>query len=152
MHSDGPGGAAHHGQDNSTLHQHTHVLQFTIPLSFFMGMAFTVFDAGFALKRQGSFVNGFTPLRAGVAGLTFSFKFSIPASLNDPDFFICSAANVITPSTAPLTSFGFSPVDSATALYARDAVIAEPAFIAAFIPFITSRFLAGMICLERRLR
>merc|ERR1711943_26504 len=120
-----------------TLRQNTHVSQLTIVLSFFIGMALTVFDAGFALNTQGSFVNGFTPLRAGVAGLTLSFKLSIPASLNDPDFFICSAAKPNTPSTAPFTSFGFKPADSATALYAPDAVIAEPAFIAAFIPFIT---------------
>merc|ERR1719230_435428 len=107
--------------------------------SFFMGMAFTVFDAGFALKTQGSFVNGFTPLRAGVAGFFFSFKLSMPASLKDPVFFICSAAKFNTASTAPFTSFGFRPADSATALYAPDAVIAEPAFIAAFIPFMISR-------------
>merc|ERR1711981_1132636 len=99
------------------------VLQLTISLSFFMGMAFTVFDAGFALKTQGSFVNVFTPLRAFVAGLTFSFRLSMPASLNDPDFFICWAANASMPSTAPLTSFGFRPADTATALYAPDTLI-----------------------------
>merc|ERR1719263_1850034 len=92
------------------------VLQFTSSFNFFIGMALTVFDAGFALKTQGSFVKGFTPLRAFVAGRTFSFKLSIPASLNDPAFFICSAARVNMPSTAPLTSFGFRPADSATAV------------------------------------
>merc|ERR1711988_1294777 len=30
-----------------------------------MAMTFTVFDAGFALNTQGSFVKGFTPLRGG---------------------------------------------------------------------------------------
>merc|ERR1719321_690968 len=107
--------------------------------SFFMGSALTVFDAGFALKTQGSFVNGFTPFLAFVAGLTFSFKLGIPASLNDPDFLICSAAKVNMPSTAPLTSFGFKPADSATALYAPDALIAALAFIAPFMPFILEK-------------
>merc|ERR1711903_78644 len=78
------------------LQEKSHILQLTISFNFFIGMAFTVFDAGFALKTQGSFVKGFTPLRAFVAGLTFSFKLSIPASLKDPDFFICSAANACT--------------------------------------------------------
>merc|ERR1719152_908668 len=62
--------------------------QFTSSLSFFIGSAFTVLDAGFALKTHGSFVNGFTPFRAGVAGFDFSFKFSIPAILNEPVFFM----------------------------------------------------------------
>merc|ERR1712151_564982 len=62
--------------------------QFTSSLSFFIGSAFTVLEAGLALKTQGSFVNGFTPLRAGVAGFDFSFRLSMPAILNEPVFFI----------------------------------------------------------------
>merc|ERR1719333_2012214 len=118
----GPPTTAKH---NWKILQEKCILQLTISFNFFIGMAFTVFDAGFALKTQGSFVKGFTPLRAFVAGLTFSFSMSIPAKLNFPDFFICSAAKVTMPSTAPLTSFGFRPTDSATALYAPDTLIAH---------------------------
>merc|ERR1719284_1296169 len=78
--------------------------QFTASLNFFMEMTFTVFDAGFALKTQGSFVKGFTPLRAAVAGFFFNFNLSIPASLKDPLFFISSAATPKMPSTTLFTS------------------------------------------------
>merc|ERR1719379_1934724 len=89
--------------------------QFTASLIFFMAMTFTVFDAGFALKTQGSLVKGFTPLRAEVAGFFFNFKLSIPASLKDPFFFNSSAATPRMPSTALFTSLRFNPVVSATA-------------------------------------
>jgi len=59
----------------------------SISLSFFIAKQRTVFEAGFALKTQGSLVKGFTPLRAFVAGLFFSFMLSIPASLKEPFFF-----------------------------------------------------------------
>merc|ERR1719350_2672970 len=88
--------------------------QFTSPLNFFMGNTFTVFDAGFALNTHGSFVNGFTPFRAGVAGFFFSFRFNMPQILNEPFFFNWSAATATRPSTAAFTSFGFSPTVSAT--------------------------------------
>merc|ERR1711863_67001 len=61
--------------------------QFTISLNFFMANTLTVFDAGLALNTHGSFVKGFTPLRAGVAGFFFNFTFNIPPSLKEPCFF-----------------------------------------------------------------
>merc|ERR1719436_1363508 len=95
--------------------------QLTISLNFFMGNALTVLDAGLALNTQGSFVNGFTPFRAGVAGFCLS----------------CVAATPNIASTVPFTSFAFKPVDSATDLYAAVAVIGFAPFatLAAFIAF-----------------
>merc|ERR1719183_2935440 len=90
--------------------------------------------------------------RALVAGLFFSFMFSIPPSLKDPDFFTCSTATPIEASTALFTSFVFNPVVSATDWNTPVFVIAPPAlrafmafFIAfmAFIAFIA--FIAGMM-------
>merc|ERR1719475_32547 len=95
------------------------------------------------------------PLRAFVAGLFFSFMFSMPASLKEPDFFTCSAATPMNASTTPFTSFVFKPVVSATDWYTPVCVIAPPAFIAfmafmaffmafmAFIAFIA--FIAAML-------
>merc|ERR1719420_1426642 len=71
------------------------------------------------------------PLRAFVAGLFFSFMFSMPAILKEPDFFTCSAATLISASTTPFTSFAFKPVVSATDWYTPLCVIAPAAFIAA---------------------
>ena len=68
-----------------------------ISLSFFMGKAFTVFEAGLALKTQGSLVKGLTPLRAGVAGFFFYFKFNAPARLKGPLFFSSSPATATKP-------------------------------------------------------
>merc|ERR1711869_165765 len=76
------------------------------------------------------------PLRAFVAGLFFSFMFSIPASLKDPDFFTCSRATPMNVSTTPFTSFVFNPVVSATDWNTPVCVILPPAFIA---------FIAGML-------
>ena len=67
--------------------------QLTISLNFFIGSARTVFDAGFALKTQGSFVKGFTPFLAGDAGFFFSFKFNAPPSLKEPADFNWLAAS-----------------------------------------------------------
>merc|ERR1719506_227074 len=75
------------------------------------------------------------PLRAFVAGLFFSFMFSMPASLKEPDFFTCSAATPMNASTTPFTSFVFKPVVSATDWYTPVCVITPPAFIAFFIAF-----------------
>merc|ERR1712182_126872 len=86
----------------------------SIVLSFFIGRQRTVFEAGFALKTHGSLVKGFTPLRAFVAGLFFSFMFSMPATLKEPDFLTCSTATPMNASTTPFTSFVFNPVVSAT--------------------------------------
>merc|ERR1711976_1117092 len=99
-------------------------------------MALTVFDAGLALKTHGSFVNGFTPFLAGVAGFFLSFMLSAPASLKEPFFFNSLAATATMPSTTPFTSFAFRPVVSATALYAAVAVIPVAAPFIAFIAFI----------------
>merc|ERR1711879_1097616 len=88
--------------------------QLMASLSFFIARTFTVFEAGFALKTQGSLVNGFTPLRAGVAGFFFNFMLSIPASLKEPVFFNSSEATPMIASTVPFTSFVFNPVVSAT--------------------------------------
>merc|ERR1711879_531941 len=90
--------------------------QFTRSFIFFRGRALTVLDAGFALKTHGSFVKGFTPFRAGLAGFCLSFKFSAPANLKEPTFFSCTAATPTRASMTPLTSFVFKPVDSATDL------------------------------------
>merc|ERR1719379_2604397 len=105
-----------------------------------MGYAFTVLDAGLALKTKGSFVNGFTPFRAGVAFFVFSFRFNMPAILNEPVFFSSSPAIAIRPSIAPFTSDVFKPDDSATDLYAAVAVMAVanfPAFMA-FMAFMAT--------------
>merc|ERR1711879_1057261 len=98
-----------------------------------------VLDAGFALKTHGSFVKGLTPLRAGLAGRTFNFKFNKPAILKEPDFFNWSAPKDMKPSTASFTFFGFKSRDSATLLYTLDADIAVP-----FIAFIA--FMAPPVC------
>merc|ERR1719214_256138 len=79
------------------------------------------------------------PLRAAVAGLFFSFMFSMPASLKEPDFFTCSMATPMNESTTPFTSFVFKPVVSATDWNTPVCVIAPPAFMA-FMAFI-----AGML-------
>merc|ERR1719183_867498 len=76
------------------------------------------------------------PLRAFVAGLFFSFMFSMPASLKEPDFFTCSAATFIMASTTPFTSFVFNPVVSATDWYTPVAVIVEPFMALPFMAFI----------------
>merc|ERR1711934_637226 len=95
------------------------------------------------------------PLRAFVAGLFFSFMFSMPPSLKEPDFFTCSTATPMNASTTPFTSFVFNPVVSATDWNTPVCVIDPPVFIAfmafiaffiafmAFIVFIA--FIAGMM-------
>merc|ERR1719409_1831817 len=95
------------------------------------------------------------PFFAAVAGLFFSFMFSMPASLKEPDFFTCSMATPMNESTTPFTSFVFKPVVSATDWNTPVAVIAPPAFIAfmAFIAFFIAfmdfmafiAFIAGMV-------
>merc|ERR1712185_204440 len=90
------------------------------------------------------------PLRAFVAGLFFSFKLSMPGSLKEPDFFTCSVATPISVSTTLFTSFVFKPVVSATDWYTPVAVIAPPAFIAAFIAFMAFiAFIAFMAAMLR---
>merc|ERR1719310_1186407 len=75
------------------------------------------------------------PFFAAVAGLFFSFMFSIPPSLKAPDFFTCSTATLMNASTALFTSFVFKPVVSATDWNTPVCVIAPPAFIAALRAF-----------------
>merc|ERR1739847_186059 len=50
------------------------------------------------------------PFFAFVAGLFFSFMFSMPASLKEPDFFTCSTATPMSASMTPFTSFVFIPM------------------------------------------
>merc|ERR1719258_1457 len=89
------------------------------------------------------------PLRAAVAGLFFSFMFSMPASLKEPDFFTCATATPMSVSTTPFTSFVFNPVVSATDWNTPVCVITPRAFMAffmafmAFIAFIA--FMAGIL-------
>merc|ERR1719311_1791751 len=98
------------------------------------------------------------PLRALVAGLFFSFMFSIPPSLKDPDFFTCSTATPMKASTTLFTSFVFNPVVSATDWNTPVCVIAPPAFIAfiafmafiAYIAFIAAILRDGVACRRRR--
>merc|ERR1711865_931478 len=117
----------------------------SIVLSFFIARTRTVLDAGFALKTHGSLVKGFTPLRAFVAGLFFSFMFIMPANLKEPFFFSSPTATPMSASTTALTSLAFREVFSATAERAPDCDIAPAfiAFIAAFIAFI------GAMMMER---
>merc|ERR1719311_828088 len=107
-------------------------------LSFFMGKAFTVLEAGLASKTQGSLVKGLMPLRAGRAGFFLSFKRRAPASLKEPFFLSCSAAISTSPSMQAFTSLLFKPVVPATELYAPLAVIVEPAVFIAFIAFMAT--------------
>merc|ERR1719181_1120942 len=65
--------------------------QFTASFNLRNANALTLFDAGLALNTQGSFVKGLTPLRAGVAGLLFSFSLIIWPNLKAPDFFSSAA-------------------------------------------------------------
>merc|ERR1719484_961 len=133
-----------------------HYLQ-SISFSFFSARQRTVFEAGFALKTHGSLVKGFTPLRAFVAGLFFSFMLSIPASLKLPLAFTWATATPMYASMAPFTSFVFNPVVSATdwnapvcvmapAFFARIAFIAFFIAFMAFIAFIA--FIAGILATE----
>merc|ERR1719379_874063 len=75
------------------------------------------------------------PFFAAVAGLFFSFMFSMPANLKEPAFFTCSTATPMNASTTPFTSFVFKPVLSATDWKTPVCVIAPPAFIAALRAF-----------------
>merc|ERR1719488_433009 len=101
--------------------------QLIISLSFFIGSALTVFDAGLALKTHGSFVKGLMPFLAGRAGFFLSLRFKAPASLKEPFFLSCSAAISMMPS---MTALLFKPVVSATELYAAPEVMEPEAFIA----------------------
>merc|ERR1712019_46151 len=83
--------------------------QLTISFNFFMAKARTVLEAGFALNTQGSLVNGLTPLRAGVAFFTFSFRFKQPPNLKDWCFFNSDAPISISPSTTVFTCLLFKP-------------------------------------------
>merc|ERR1712113_779193 len=114
----------------NTIFEITQLIKF---LNFLRGRTFTVFEAGFALNTHGSFVKGFTPLRAGFARVFFNFKFKAPQNLKEPFFFIWSAAIPTRASKAPFTSFGLHPAFSATARYAADAVMTfgPPPFTAA---------------------
>merc|ERR1719191_832748 len=96
--------------------------QLIISLSFFIGKPLTVFDAGFALNTHGSFVKGFTPLRAGLAGLTFSLSLMFWPILKVPVFFNSEAHTSMYASTAAFTSLRLMPQVSATDSYTAEAV------------------------------
>merc|ERR1712183_1093544 len=102
----------------------------SISLNFFIGRHRTVLDAGFALKTHGSLVNGFTPLRAAVAGFFFSFMFKQPPSLKPPFFLSSDAARSRRPVTTVLTCLGLSSVLVARAFTTPLWVSAPPAFMA----------------------
>merc|ERR1719240_1664858 len=123
--------------------------QLIIALSFFIGRALTVFEAGFALKTHGSLVKGLTPLRAARAGFFLSLRFKAPASLKEPFFLSCSAATSMMPSMTAFTSLLFNPVVSATELYAALEVMVEPAAFIAFMAFIA--FIATMVAGVRKM-
>merc|ERR1719271_1013783 len=86
------------------------------------------------------------PLRAFVAGLFFSFMFSMPATLKEPDFCTCDTATSMNASTTPFASLVFSPVFSATDWNTAVCVIA-PAFMAlmAFIAFFAGMMGSAMV-------
>merc|ERR1719265_1445945 len=117
-------------------------LQLMGSFNFFIGNTLTVFDAGLALKTQGSFVKGLTPFLAGFAGFFFSFILSIPPSLKEPFFFNSDAATAMMASMALFTSLLFNPACSATEAYAPDAVMAPLFDFMAFMAFIA--FIAFM--------
>src|SRR6267154_2337371 len=66
--------------------QPTHPLQ-TASLATFRGDALTDLLAGLAANSIGSFVKGFTPLRASVAGLFTTDILAKPGMTNSPDSF-----------------------------------------------------------------
>merc|ERR1719265_2735326 len=88
--------------------------QFKASFSFFMARAFTVFEAGLALKTHGSLVKGLMPFFAAVAGFFFNFKFKNPASLKFPFFLILAVATPKRASITPFTTLFLSPLVSAT--------------------------------------
>merc|ERR1712151_542292 len=109
-------------------------VQFKASFNFFMASALTVFEAGLALKTQGSLVNGLMPFFAGVAGFFFNFKFNMPASLKLPFFLISAQATANRASMTPFTCLFFKPLVSATDAITCDCV-STPDFMAGFIAF-----------------
>merc|ERR1719359_2104424 len=105
--------------------------QFKASFNFFMASALTVFEAGLALKTQGSLVNGLMPFFAGVAGFFFNFKLSMPANLKFPFFLISAQATPKRASMTPFTCLFFKPLVSATDAMTPDCV-STPDFMAAF--------------------
>merc|ERR1719446_1508548 len=99
---------------SSNLHAQHLKTQFKASFNFFMARALTVFEAGLALKTQGSLVNGLMPFFAGVAGFFFNFRFNMPPSLKLPFFLISAQATPKRASTTLLTCLFFKPLVSAT--------------------------------------
>merc|ERR1719150_79458 len=133
-----PGRSAHHGPRHTS--NYTRCAQLSDSLNFFSGSTLTVCDFGFALKTHGSLVKGFTPLRAGTAGLILSFMLSTPANLKEPVFFSSFAAMPTTAPNTAFTSLGLRPAVSAAAAATAPCVIAA-VFIAA--PFIGAARIAA---------
>merc|ERR1719454_1723295 len=117
-------------------------IQFKASFNFFMARALTVFEAGLALKTQGSLVNGLMPFFAGVAAFFFSFKFNMPASLKLPFFLISAQATPKRASTTPFTCLFFNPLVSATDAMTCDCVSAPDFMALAFIAFMAGAIVA----------
>merc|ERR1711879_527808 len=115
-----PDESAHHSLSTASAKGHflysCKASQFSESLSFFMAKHLTVFEAGLALKTQGSLVKGLIPLRAFVACFTFNFIFNIPASLKEPVFLTSVDATPMYAATMAFTSFVFKLFSSATDL------------------------------------
>src|SRR4051794_16228326 len=79
-------GITHSSVKTTNTPQPTHPLQ-TASLATFRGDALTDLLAGLAANSIGSFVKGFTPLRASVAGLLTTDIFAKPGMTNSPDSF-----------------------------------------------------------------
>merc|ERR1719276_495517 len=141
--------AAHQSFHQCARHQKQLNIQFKATFSFFMARAFTVFDAGLALKTQGSLVKGLMPFLAGEAGFFFNFKFKKPANLKFPFFLISAQATAKRASMTPFTCLFFNSFVSATEAITWVWVSTPEvdfAFMAAFMAFIA---LAGAM-MERQ--
>jgi hypothetical protein len=87
------------------------------------GEALTVLLAGFAANSMGSFVKGFTPLRASVAGLLTTVIFTKPGITNSPFSFSSLYPTVAMFSMTALTSLFETALDSEIASINWDLVI-----------------------------
>merc|ERR1712094_59706 len=97
-----PGEAAHHGSSQlSTAHARCPPSARTRPilptrskhlLKLLHREALHSLRGRLRLEHARLLGEGLMPLRAFVAGLFFSFMFSMPANLKEPDFFTCSTA------------------------------------------------------------
>src|SRR5438477_5360528 len=87
----------------------------TASLATFSGDVLTDLLAGFAANSIGSFVKGFTPLRASVAGLCTTDIFAKPGITNSPDSFSSLYPTIAMYSMTDFTSLFATCVPSAIA-------------------------------------